>query len=557
MKEQTLIDRKKNLLLIIIFQVFIFISLVVALFLAYSLTKKYVENEFTSEKVDVQEKTVKPYAEFFQNKIPEISFYQGFLDSASVVKYVDTILTKYAFINKVVFFDTQISNHQIDDGFKLYYFHIGPKAVYQFSRGIQHDSITLYKSTWPNPLSLKVSDEFTKMAVKFSAFVESSDTTRALTTDDQLNTFYNIRPNVITFMSIPRREELSIFKELMFKKLSRSLLYEQDILSFQLTPFKLPIKNTHPELYQKIEIKPLVFEPVDTDPDNISTDIPLPGAFSEYKLYFSSSRSYINREIKNRFFPIACGLLFIYSVLVAVAYLIYRNLNINSRMFKLQYDFINNLTHEFKTPVSVIKIAGNNIRSTTKLSDKERMHYGKILDEEADKLNDLMNRLLSFTQIENKSIHTKIETINLEIFTQNVIDAYQLKYPNFNIEYQVKGDTLFKTDATLLGSLFYNMIDNAYKYSKADSRQLNISIKSDKKHVVFKFKDNGIGIAKEELNNIFKKFYRIQSEYNQKGSVGIGLAFCKELVNFMHGEISVKSTPGRGSEFTIILPHEI
>jgi two-component system phosphate regulon sensor histidine kinase PhoR len=507
--------------------------------------------------VDVQEKTVKPYAEFFQNKIPEISFYQGFLDSASVVKYVDTILTKYAFINKVVFFDTQISNHQIDDGFKLYNFHIGPKAVYQFARGIQHDSITLYKSTWPNPLSLKVSDEFTKMAVKFSAFVESSDTTRALTTDDQLNTFYNIRPNVITFMSIPRREELSIFKELMFRKLSRSLLYEQDILSFQLTPFKLPIKNTHPELYQKIEIKPLVFEPVDTDPDNISTDIPLPGAFSEYKLYFSSSRSYINKEIKNRFFPIACGLLFIYSVLVAVAYLIYRNLNINSRMFKLQYDFINNLTHEFKTPVSVIKIAGNNIRSTTKLSDKERMHYGKILDEEADKLNDLMNRLLSFTQIENKSIHTKIETINLEIFTQNVIDAYQLKYPSFNIEYQLKGETLFKTDATLLGSLFYNMIDNAYKYSKADSRQLNISIKSDKKHVVFKFKDKGIGIAKEELSNIFKKFYRIQSEYNQKGSVGIGLAFCKELVNFMHGEISVKSTPGRGSEFTIILPHEI
>ena len=100
------------------------------------------------------------------------------------------------------------------------------------------------------------------------------------------------------------------------------------------------------------------------------------------------------------------------------------------------------------------------------------------------------------------------------------------------------------------------MIDNAYKYSRPDKRQLNINISSDKKNVVFKFKDKGIGIAKEEQENIFKKFYRIQSEYNQKGSVGIGLAFCKELVNFMHGEISVKSAPGRGSEFTIILPHE-
>ena len=109
--------------------------------------------------------------------------------------------------------------------------------------------------------------------------------------------------------------------------------------------------------------------------------------------------------------PIAGGLFVSYFILVLIAYLIFRNLNINSKLFKLQYDFINNLTHEFKTPVSVIKIAGNNIRSASTLSEKERLHYGKILDEEADKLNDLMNKLLSFTQIENKAIKIKLENI--------------------------------------------------------------------------------------------------------------------------------------------------
>jgi two-component system phosphate regulon sensor histidine kinase PhoR len=72
---------------------------------------------------------------------------------------------------------------------------------------------------------------------------------------------------------------------------------------------------------------------------------------------------------------------------------------------------------------------------------------------------------------------------------------------------------------------------------------------------VLRFKDTGIGIPSSEINNIFKKFYRIQNLYNQNGSVGLGLAFCKELVNFMNGEITVKSVVSKGTEFKIVLPY--
>jgi two-component system phosphate regulon sensor histidine kinase PhoR len=246
----------------------------------------------------------------------------------------------------------------------------------------------------------------------------------------------------------------------------------------------------------------------------------------------------------------------IYAVLGVIVYLIYRNLNVNSQLFKLQYDFINNLTHEFKTPLSVIKIAGNNLLSSKAITDTERLRYGKILDEEADKLNNLMNKLLSFTQIENRSIQIKSEEINLELFVKNQIDAHQLKYPDYKITYDIKKVKIFKTDPVLLASIFQNLMENAYKYSPPNIKQLHIDIALDRTKIIFKFIDKGIGIPAAEIENIFQKFYRIQSEYNQQGSVGLGLAFCKELVNFMNGDISVKSKLNIGSEFTITLPHE-
>jgi two-component system phosphate regulon sensor histidine kinase PhoR len=361
----------------------------------------------------------------------------------------------------------------------------------------------------------------------------------------------------ITYLNIPRREELKIYKDLMTTQQKFSPVYELDMFSFYLDPLKLKIKNTRPELYQSITIKQLVYESLENNSDIISNDLPLSGPFSDYKLYFSSSKSFLQMEINTRFMPIAGGLFVSYFILVLIAYLIFRNLNINSKLFKLQYDFINNLTHEFKTPVSVIKIAGNNIRSASTLSEKERLHYGKILDEEADKLNDLMNKLLSFTQIENKAIKINPENINLEVFCQNLIDSYQLKYPIFDISCDIKDVEYFKSDPVLLGSIFQNLIDNAYKYSRPENKILKISIVKVKKQLVFKFSDQGIGIPAKDINNIFKKFFRVQNEYNQQGSVGLGLAFCKELVKFMSGSIAVVSVVGKGSEFTIELPYDI
>ncbi|WP_256011263.1 sensor histidine kinase [Desertivirga xinjiangensis] len=546
---------KKNLALNAVFITLITASLLAALVIAYNFTSRYVYNEFERQKIDVLEATFKPYNDFFQNKIPEISFYQGYLDSASAAKYCDTVLKTFPFVHRIIFYDTQISNHDVPYSYTANKLSVSPKAIFQFGYKLPADSAVIFKASLANTSPRLSIDEFNRMAAKLSVYLQNADTSKNIVDEDLFGVFYNITPNRVTFMNIPREEELKIFKSLMLRNSEYSPEFEQDILSFKLNPSKLTVINNHPKLYQDIKIKPITFEPVNTDSNLVITELPLSGAFASNKLYFTSSQSFLSLELGRRFLPFAVTILIVYGVLIFIGFLIYRNLRINNKLFKLQYDFVNNLTHEFKTPLSVIKIAGNNIKSASQLSERELTHYGKILDEEADKLNDLMNKLLSFTQIENQSIQIKNSRVNLEVFIQNMVDAYQIKYPDFNVSYHINQVEFFNTDPVLLSSLFQNLIDNAYKYSLPGKKQLHIDVGLQKADIILRFKDQGIGIPKNEMENIFRKFYRIQSEYNQQGSVGLGLAFCKELVKFMHGNISVKSKVGIGSEFTIILPY--
>src|SRR6202007_1031301 len=166
------------------------------------------------------------------------------------------------------------------------------------------------------------------------------------------------------------------------------------------------------------------------------------------------------------------------------------------------------------------------------------------------------NKLLSFTQLENKSIDIKKEKIDIKDFVKRYIESFKIKYPDFKVEAEIKAVKIINSDPVLLGSVFQNLMENAYKYSHPQKKELQITVAYDKRdNIVFTFADKGIGIAKNELNNIFNKFYRIENKYNQNGSVGLGLAFCKELVNFMNGDITVNSKINEGSEFKVILPY--
>jgi two-component system phosphate regulon sensor histidine kinase PhoR len=539
---------RKNFSLIIIFMVLISITFIVALLVAHKLTSVYVEEEFASKKIDVLEETVKPYNDFFLNKIPEITSYQGYLTSNSASDYANSVFNDYPFVRRVVFYEIGIGST------------VTPKKD-ERKLSIDVESAYLFQQNKNTPVKLeqkRVADheDFKNMAIKLNDFIAFSDTSRESTQDEIFKTFYDVKPEKISYLNILRREDVKIYRDLQ-DNVHPGIHYRQNMMTFFLDPYHIKVDNTHKELYQSVSIKPVVYYPLDNDASSsIITEVALPGALSDYKLFFKSAKGYLRAETNRRFMPIGGTVLLIYIFLMLIGYLIYRNLKINMRLFKLQYDFINNFTHEFKTPVSVIKIAGSNLRGEGGLSERQLKHYGKILDEEADKLNDLMNKLLSFTQLENKSINIKEEEIVVDDFVDKYIASFKVKYADFKLSCKIKDVKTIYTDPVLLGSVFQNLMENAYKYSHPQKKELSITITRDKRNVIFSFMDKGIGIPKGELTNVFNKFYRIENKYNQNGSVGLGLAFCKELVNFMNGEITVNSQVDQGSEFIVTLPYD-
>jgi two-component system phosphate regulon sensor histidine kinase PhoR len=539
---------RKNFSLIVAFLILVSVTLIVVLIVAYQFTSQNVENDFSSKKNTVVDQTIAPYKDFINNKIPEITNWAGLLDSASAAKYADSVYHNYNFVSRIIFYQIVVGGQEA-------------KQVQKNSLGIAVKSILEYRETKNGVKAIKNESEVNKndfkiMADKLNDYIAAYDTLRGPIPEDSYKTFYNIRPNKISYLNIPGNADLKTYHDLQKSGHSTSF-YRQNMMVFYLDQHKLKIRNNHRELYQNIAIRQVIYDPPDIDRTKILTDeVALEGAFSDYKLYFSSPRSYLTSEIRHRFMPVGGIIILIYFFFILIGWLIYRNLAVNLKMFKLQYDFINNFTHEFKTPVSVIKIAGSNLKGENELTDRQRKHYGKILDEEADKLNELMNKLLSFTQLENKSITVKKDKINIEHFVRSYIDTFKIKYPNFKIGYNINEAKSFYTDSVLLGSVFQNLMENAYKYSHPEKRELFINITLEKRNIIFSFIDKGIGIPKNELVNIFRKFYRLENQYNQNGSVGLGLAFCKELVNFMDGDIIVKSKVDQGSEFVVTLPYE-
>ena len=523
-----------------------------AMIFARTMIANLVEGEFNTRKVEVLDQSIQPFNEFFNDKIPEISYYQGFLDSVKASDYADDVLRKNPFVEKVLFYDVTVTNSDsVEKGIKYNHLMVYPKSIISFVL----DKENKFIAQRMNVAGVKsYAEDFNSMVLKFVGFLDGVNDSTTMSATDIYKIFYAMGAGKVSYMNIPRITDLLAYKRMMLLGDIPKMAYDQDLFMFVINPNKINIKNAVPNLYEHIHVVPIVSGNVTDQRNYWETELALPSALSDYKLLYVSSERFINKEINRRFFPVSLGISLIYLILLSISYLIYRNVIINKKLFQLQYDFINNLTHEFKTPVSVIKIAGNNIQSADHLSEGEQKMYGKILDQEADKLNSLMNKLLSFAQIENKAIKANKEQVDVAQFCEPIFAAVKLKYPDFNFSYTIDVQHDMMVDTTLLQSVFQNLIDNAYKYSEPDRKYLHIEVQQNKKNFVIKFKDRGIGINKKEFNSIFKKFYRVKNQFNQQGSIGLGLAFCKEIVDFMGGDIKIESVLNEGTTFILFLP---
>jgi two-component system, OmpR family, phosphate regulon sensor histidine kinase PhoR len=245
------------------------------------------------------------------------------------------------------------------------------------------------------------------------------------------------------------------------------------------------------------------------------------------------------------------------SLLILLAYIVFVIFR-QRKLQEIQKDFVSNMTHEFKTPLSTIQIAAEVLKNPKIVNSPERLlNYATMIGLETSHLTGQVERVLQMASNEKgKNILNKSEFI-----INDVINEIIVKYRPFvrskegDISLEADGESIsIKADRLHIKNVMSNLIDNALKYCDKEP-QINICVNSKGKKLEISVQDNGIGIKKEHINNIFDKFYRVPTGdvHNVKG-FGIGLSYIKSIIKNHNGEIKCHSNFGVGTKFTIFIP---
>jgi len=222
----------------------------------------------------------------------------------------------------------------------------------------------------------------------------------------------------------------------------------------------------------------------------------------------------------------------------------------------LQRDFINNMTHEFKTPLSSILIASNYlIKQNPILQDAKLEKYTHIIIDQSNKLNQHIEKILSVAKSDNAPLVLNKKTLNVLPILEAVIENSTLKHPETQIEIKTDLATItIEADEFHFTNLVYNLLDNAIKYSE-NKPEICIAIAKVGKYLQFDFIDNGIGIDSKNIPFVFDKFYRIPSQKsNEVTGFGLGLYYAKKVCDLHHWKINIKCNPKKGCTFSLLIP---
>ena len=270
---------------------------------------------------------------------------------------------------------------------------------------------------------------------------------------------------------------------------------------------------------------------------------------------FPQKRNYI---FQSMWIMLTATVAFIFIILASFGgsfYIIYRQ----KRLDDLKTDFINNMTHEFKTPVATISLASQMLKNPKVIENKDKiLNYSNIIDEENKRLSGHIENVLQAARLDRGEFKLKKEEVNVNELLKDISDSLELRIENENGEFYINLDAKKATiygDVFHLTNAFYNIFDNAIKYKKDDSLKISVSTKNNERGIIVTITDEGIGISKENQKKIFEKFYRVPTGniHNVKG-FGLGLSYVKVIIDAHDGEIQVDSEPGKGTRFDIFLP---
>ena len=273
------------------------------------------------------------------------------------------------------------------------------------------------------------------------------------------------------------------------------------------------------------------------------------------KVHFPDMNSYIFSSVRfmipSIIFTLVLLITFIFTIVV-----IFRQ----KRYTEIKNDFINNMTHELKTPIASISLAAQMLNdSSVSKSEQMQKHLGTVINDESKRLRFLVEKVLQMSMFDRKKAVFKKKELDLNEMVENIAHSFSLRveHTGGKVYTDIEAvDSSIYVDEVHFQNVIFNLMDNAVKYRKP-GEALDITMKTwnDDQHLYLSITDTGLGMKKENLKKIFDKFYRVHTGnvHDVKG-FGLGLAYVKKIVDLHDGEIKVDSEYGKGTTFTIKLP---
>ncbi|WP_288437023.1 HAMP domain-containing sensor histidine kinase [uncultured Chryseobacterium sp.] len=241
-------------------------------------------------------------------------------------------------------------------------------------------------------------------------------------------------------------------------------------------------------------------------------------------------------------------------ILLVYVYSIYTIIQ-QKKFSELQRDFINNMTHEFKTPLSSILLASEALNKQEMVQENSKLQtYTSIIINQSHKLNSHIEKILNIAKNDAAGLSLKPQKILLYPFIREIADSIQHKNKDLSIEIDIENSTSVMADEFHFTNIIYNLLDNSIKYCETNP-VIKISAHKDSKGLYLKFKDNGMGIPAKNIPHIFEKFYRVHTKRSEEvNGFGLGLFYVKKVVQQHHWKISVENNEDRGITTTLFFP---
>jgi len=276
--------------------------------------------------------------------------------------------------------------------------------------------------------------------------------------------------------------------------------------------------------------------------------------YSKVALFFKSKSKIVQLNTNQWLIFSSLFSLIVIGSVIAFIYLFLKQRRIN----EMKTDFLNMITHEFKTPIATMSLISEVLGHSNGENPPQKIkRYAGILQSEISRLKMVIDKSLQVASFDNKENKVEFSNTNLLRLLNESIDYIKAEHEKKDLTidlYSNLSDDSIYADEAHIRNIFLNLLDNACKYSdKHKEIKINVSLENDEYYI--KIRDNGIGIEKKNLSHIFEKFYRISTgdRHDVKGS-GLGLFYAKRMIEMHKGDITVESSLGKGSSFKIRIP---